>query len=277
MARTIVNKHFDDSKEITRKQFHENLDFAKGEIIISNEENPSIWVLDTNGKVKQITGIGGGSGGNSDITSADLAKLEERVTDAYTKADNDVISGVTLGYEAADTALKTELISANETFKDNVNLAIATIKEAYKAADATITQTITTTKEDILAHTVNGELLKNNPVLDATHISVGTYSELVLNKDTKENVITNDTTQTAIKKVENMNIASSLAFAAGMNDINGKVKTLFENEDKTSKTLNELDTRIINLENYKIDDLILRIVELEKRIAALENNVTVTD
>ena len=36
MARTIVNKHFDDKNKVTREQFHENSIYAKGEINITD-------------------------------------------------------------------------------------------------------------------------------------------------------------------------------------------------------------------------------------------------
>ena len=270
MARTIVNKHFDESSKITREQFHENIDYAKGEIIISNEENPSIWVLDANGEVKQITGgsDNGNGGSQGGVSSDDLNALEKKITDAYNKADEVVISGVTKGYADADLKLKNELIGANDAFKQEVNMTVSKIDQAYKAADTTITQSITTTKEDILKHTVNGIELKQNPVLDATHISVGTYSELVLDDTAKENVITNDTTQVAIKKVENMNIASSLAFAAGLNDVNRKVESLIEDD---------LDNRLAVIEAFKIDELITKIVELEAKVAKLEGNTDVTE
>lgn len=281
MARTIVNKHFDESSKITREQFHENIDYAKGEIIISNEENPSIWVLDANGEVKQITGVGGNDNGNGGsqggVSSDELNALEKKITDAYVKADEVVISGVTKGYTDADARLKNELLGANDTFKQEVNMTVSKIDQAYKAADATITQSITTTKEDILKHTVNGIELKQNPVLDATHISVGTYSELVLDDIAKENVITNDTAQVAIKKVENMNIASSLAFAAGLNDVNRKVESLFENELVVSESLNDLNDRLVVIEAFKIDELITKIAELEAKVAKLEGNTDVTE
>lgn len=267
MARTIVNKHFDESSKITREQFHENIDYAKGEIIISNEETPSIWVLDLNGEVKQITG-GDGSGGGGGVSSDELKDLEKKITDAYVKADEVVISGVTESYTDADLKLRNELIGANDAFKQEVNMTVSKIDQNYKAADATITQSITTTKEDILKHTVNGIELKQNPVLDATHISVGTYSELVLDDTAKENVITNDTAQVAIKKVENMNIASSLAFAAGLNDVNRKVESLIEDD---------LDNRLAVIEAFKIDELITKIAELEAKVAKLEGNTDVTE
>ena len=179
-----------------------------------------------------------------------------------------MISGVNKGYTDADLRLKKELIGANDTFKQEVNMTVSKIEEAYKAADVTITQSITTTKEDILKHTVNGIELKQNPVLDATHISVGTYSELVLDDTAKENVITNDTAQVAIKKVENMNIASSLAFAAGLNDVNRKVEALIEDD---------LDNRLATIEAFKIDELITKIAELEAKVAKLEGNTDVTE
>lgn len=264
MARTIVNKHFDESAKITRDQFHENIDYAKGEIIISNEETPSIWVLDLNGEVKQITG-GNGSGGGVD--SGELEALKTEITDAYIAADKEVISGLTESYVNADKVLKNELTGANDEFKQDVRIQISGIENAYKAADATITQSITSTKDDILKHTVNGMAISGNPVLDATHVSVGTYSTLVIDDAAKENVVSNDTTQVAIKKVENMNIASSLAFAAGLNDVNRKVEALTESD---------LDNRISALEALNIAELIDRISTLEAKVAELEGTNTET-
>ena len=57
MARAIINKHIDNSDNITREHFLSELDKAKGEILINNDaENPSIFIVTNDNEVAKISG-----------------------------------------------------------------------------------------------------------------------------------------------------------------------------------------------------------------------------
>ena len=83
---------------------------------------------------------------------------------------------------------------------------------------------------------------------------------MVLPEGTTENVTSLDTIQTAVKKVENMVIANSLAFAAGLNDVNRKVSDA--NLTELVNTISTLQTEVNTLKSEN--------VELKNKIAALE-------
>ena len=57
MAKTLINKHIDDSSSIRRGLFTADLSKAKGEIIINNDpNNPSIYIVNNNDEVVKISG-----------------------------------------------------------------------------------------------------------------------------------------------------------------------------------------------------------------------------
>ena len=229
MAKTIVNKHFDDVKKIIREQFHDKEEYAKGEIIIVNDENPSLWVLDENCTPKQISGVnnGGGEGGSS----IDESVINDIIS-GYTAADNNIIKS----YKEADKELKSGYEDADtEIIKDYTN-KINALDAAYKAKDVELSQGLIDVENSILAHTVNGIAISENPILTAENISIGGYSQLVLDGNI-DYVTSLDNTQVAVKKIENMAIANALAFAAGLNDVNNKTR-LRVNEIDDDGTLN---------------------------------------
>ena len=60
-TKAIINKHIDNSTQLTNDKFVSELEKAKGEIIICNDpENPTIYIMDTQGNPKKISGGGGG-------------------------------------------------------------------------------------------------------------------------------------------------------------------------------------------------------------------------
>lgn len=69
MSKAIINKHIDNSSELSRPNLFVNDDEKrKGEIIICNDSsNPSIYIMNTKGNITKISG-GGGSGGSFDDT-----------------------------------------------------------------------------------------------------------------------------------------------------------------------------------------------------------------
>lgn len=232
MARTIVNKHLDNKEIVTRKQFHENEEYAKGEIIIVNDENPSIYVLDNAQIPRQI--VGGGSSGGS-VSPEVIEEIKAEITNEYTVADN------TLRQEMlkADAELADAISNVNSDFRTEFNKQIKTVEDAYKVADFNIKQQITETKAEVLSHTINGIAISGNPVLDASNIGVGRYTELILDSTLAENVITNDAIQIALKKIENMAIANALAFSAALNDINGRLEEALKRIDELEGNTSE--------------------------------------
>ena len=220
MARTIVNKHFNKKRQVTREQFHENDKYAKGEIIIVNDETPSIYVLDSKGNPQQISG-GSSTGGG--VSQDVIDQIKSEITNSYTAADN---------------ALKSEMLEvindSNVDLKTEINGEIKKVDDFHKVVEYNIREEITATKKDILSHTVNGITINENPVLDASHIEVGNYTQLTLDPSLSENVMTNDIMQIALKKIENMAIANALAFSAALNDINSRL-------DEAIKRINELE------------------------------------
>ena len=83
MAKAIINKHIDNYSGLTEDFFVQDSEKAKGEIIIcNNPEDPSIFIMDTNGKATKIAGT------NYDDTEifsianqnkSDIEKIEELI------------------------------------------------------------------------------------------------------------------------------------------------------------------------------------------------------
>lgn len=218
MARTIVNKHFENKEIVTREQFHENDLYAKGEIIIVNDETPSIYVLDADGNPKQISGGNSSTGG--DVSPEVIEQIKNEITSGYTAADNVLRDEM----KKADEELKKSISGVNDEFKNEFNKEI----EKLKVVDFNINQRITGVETSVLEHTVNGIQIKENPVLNASDLGVGDYGGLVIEKTAEECVIPSDTIQLALKKIENMNIASVLALSAAVNNLNKRLEEALE-------------------------------------------------
>ena len=147
-------------------------------------------------------------------------------------------------------------------------MKINALQTDYKTKDTEITSSIQTLESDILAHTVNGMALSTNPVIDATNISVGNYSELVLKDEQFENVTSLDNTQIAIKKVENMVVANALAMAASLNDINRRTR-LEVNEVSID------EDGYITLSNEKLNVLKTSVNSLKVKIDGVDENTPI--
>lgn len=217
MARTIVNKHFDDKKIVTREQFHENDLYAKGEIIIVNDEKPTIYVLNNELIPMPLAVEGNGGGG---ITPEEAEAIKTEITSGYTAADNVLRDEM----KKADEELKKSISGVNDEFKNEFNKEI----DKLKVADFNIKQQISDVETSVLGHTVNGIQIKENPVLNASDLGVGDYGGLVIEKTAEECVIPSDTIQLALKKIENMNIASVLALSAAVNNLNKRLEEALE-------------------------------------------------
>lgn len=181
MGRIVVNKHLDNKENITRELFHENNEYAKGEIIIVNDDEPSIYVLDNELNPKAISG-----GGQGNIDSEVLKELRDE-------------------FKAEDTKI-------NNKIEENH-------KEIQKA--------LSDTKDDILKHTVNGNAIEKNPVLDANNINVGEdYKKTELPDSTTETIQNSETLQIALKKLETMIFINNSSIAASLNDLNRRITNL---------------------------------------------------
>lgn len=224
MARTIVNKHFDKRNNVTREQFHDNPTYAKGELIIVNDEKPTIYVLNNELIPMPLAVEGNGGGG---ITPEEVEAIKSEITEKYTAADNALRGEM----QKANEELQETISGVNDEFKNEFNEKLKGIEQGYKVGDFEVTKLISETNNNILSHTINGVQLKENPVLDATHIKVGNYTEISLN-DTPEYVITNDAVQIALKKIENMAIANAIAFSAALNNLNGRLEEALKRIDE---------------------------------------------
>lgn len=86
MAKAVINKHIDDVSELHKSLFVSDIEKAKGEIIICNDDNnPSIYITNNSGNMTKIAG-GGGSGSSYDDTliwkqvnenTSDIERLKE--------------------------------------------------------------------------------------------------------------------------------------------------------------------------------------------------------
>lgn len=82
MAKAIINKHIDSVNELQSSVFHQDIEKAKGEIVICNDpNNPTIYILDTEGSMKKIAGGGGSGSGDYDDTElrGSINELDERI------------------------------------------------------------------------------------------------------------------------------------------------------------------------------------------------------
>ena len=232
MARTIVNKHYDNKENITRKQFHKEDQYAKGEIIIVNDEKPTIYVLNNELIPMPLAVEGNGGGG---ITPEEVEAIKSEITSGYTAADAVLREEM----QKADAELADAISSVNSDFSDEFNKRISEVDNAYKVADFNIKKQIADTETKVLSHKVNGIAISENPILDASNVGVGRYTELTLDLALPENVITNDAVQIALKKIENMAIANALAFSAALNDINGRLEEALKRIDELENSKNE--------------------------------------
>lgn len=215
MARTIVNKHFDSKEIVTREQFHEEDLYAKGEIIIVNDEEPSIYVLDKDGTPKQI--IGGQENGGS-INPEELEKIREEIK----TGDTTVLEEVSDLIENVKVDINT-VSSSVSGFTNEINK----IKLNIQTNDSNVRQALQDAKENILNQTINEIPLKNNPVLTANNVKIGdNYGVTIIPEDVSDSVQNSETIQIAFKKIENMLFANTLAITASLNDLHRRITNL---------------------------------------------------
>ena len=132
MAKALINKHVDNSMELSREDFVQDFDKAKGEIIINNDElDPSIYILNTSGIVSKISA-------NCDVY--DDTEIREEVE--------------LLSNKVSSLNSTVNTLSGNEDVKGSVN---NTVKRAKSVIDA---------------YTVNNCKISENPVLNSDDLKV---------------------------------------------------------------------------------------------------------
>lgn len=251
MAKTIVNKHFDNKELVNREQFHENEQYAKGELLIVNEQNPSIYVLNSDGVPRpissgietvnnEINSIKQTIVDNKTVTDAALDDLDIRIDEI-----NDKVGDITTNNPAIDD------------FKNEINESLTKLQTSYEKADINIKQLVIDTEKNILAHSINGKAISTNPVLEANDILIGVYNDTILPETASAAISSNDSTRDALKKLENMTLANALAFSAAVNNLNARIESMGE--------FNSVLNRLATLEEEN-ETLKQKVVEMENLI-----------
>ncbi len=216
--KTIVNKHVTGGTSITREYFHEIDNYAQGEIIIVNDEEPSIYVLDNNGIPKQISG-GNQNGGNISPEVLEEIKKQIQEGDDEILSEVDELSGKVEGFEVK--------INTNTQDIAQIKPQITKINYDLQNIPSNLQEEIIKTKDNILEHTVNGIAIKKNPVLDANIVHVdNNYGGTIVPDGSSESIQNNETIQIALKKIENMIFANTLAITASLNDLHRRITNL---------------------------------------------------
>ena len=91
MKKAIINKHIDNSLEGNKRDyFVDDLELAKGEILISNDSsNPSIFIVNNDNEVVKISGSGSSGGGGSYDDTDIRSKINELNTEISVLQGND--------------------------------------------------------------------------------------------------------------------------------------------------------------------------------------------
>ena len=236
MGRTIVNKHTSNINEINGL-FHDNIEYAKGEIVIlnGNEENAeaSLYIINGNGVPQPIIGV-------NETNSVGI----------------DVINAVKSEYKAADVLLKNELNNTISSSVDGVSIQLRSelnneiirVESAMMEADNSIQGKIDEAKTEYSSLVINGIEVYNEetPIIKAKDIPFGQYVQVDRVSDF---IMDNDTTQEAVKKIENMLLANALAVSASLNDINKKTisQLIFKHDSPDENGYYELNEGGLNI------------------------------
>lgn len=106
MAKGIINKHIDNVDGVVlSEKFDANAELRKGEILICNDpDNPTIYIMDTNGNPKKITGGGSGEGGGESYDDTAIWDAVNKNSAAIDKLEENGVGG--------DTSIPEEIIVA---------------------------------------------------------------------------------------------------------------------------------------------------------------------
>jgi len=106
MAKGIINKHIDNVDGVVlSEKFDANAELRKGEILICNDpDNPTIYIMDTNGNPKKITGGGSGEGGGEPYDDTAIWDAVNKNSAAIDELEENGVSG--------DTTIPEEIVVA---------------------------------------------------------------------------------------------------------------------------------------------------------------------
>lgn len=210
MAKGIINKHIDSIEGVVlSEKFDSNTEKQKGEILICNDpNNPTIYIMDTNGNPKKISGGGSGEGGAEyddtaiwnavNKNSAAIDKLEESgVGSDSTIPEEIIVAGLEdqLGagnYNNGDiipagTDIYTILqnILCKENYPKNVTSKSASATAEMYELTVELTESNTIEVGTVVGYTAstNGTFVSTKP----STITNMTYGYSSADNDTKEN------------------------------------------------------------------------------------------
>ena len=275
MARAIINKHIDDSSLVKRDLFLEELENAKGEILISNDtENPSIYIVNNNNEVVEISGNSSGSNvdledyytkeeidkkienieisGGVDLTEYYKKEETEKVVD--NKLDNYYDKSVIDGYVEQYT---NEIDSIEEDLT-NIDRRVADIERNGVNLDKYYTKEEVYNKEE-----TDGLLNKNNESIETINTAISSLTSKDEEFSTKLEELTSKDEELTTNINENKNNITSLSSSTellnteltDLKELTSNIsKTIVENEEITSEALNVLNEKVNTINEYTIND-----------------------
>lgn len=271
MSKHIVNKHFDTVEEIKKSVFHSDANVAKGEVIVYNGENPSLYVLDANGEPAMVRG---------NITEGDVENIlsgvnEDIKTVIETMDENEIVASFALNelnlrYLDIDDRLRALEYIDHEEYKRGDDR----LRSAFNAADLQLERTLDTKIKNVSSHMINGKKLNENPYINASDINVGDYSLLRLPEGSEKDIVDTDTVQMALKKME-----TELNSTVKSNEINSIVSEILETPNNLGlATLDDVNNLGISM-TEQIEELEIRVSqnnveELNTKISAMEAKIT---
>lgn len=295
----IVNKHIDSRSEISKYLETKNTesgeiiapekpitdlidtreDYKKGEIVVVNDPNdPSLYVLDTNDKLRKIAGSGTGyddyelrewiSGNTEDISKLQETKLDKGdftvfETDINNRlsADEAAISGNTATVSAHTTHIQTiqqELTGITESI-GTINSGITDLNTAIEvingdsAKEGSIAYAIADMKSKIDEYTVNSKKVSENPILTSSDLLIGDDYSFINAK--ASDIIAGQILTEAIASLEKTLANTMLAVAASLNDLEMRLGVPTEYDENGNVSTNGYG-------------LALKVQEIEKQIAS---------
>lgn len=186
MAKAVINKHINNHTEINEEFFVNDLELAKGEIIIcNNPDDPSIFIMDANGIPTKIAG-----------ESYDDTAIYNI---AYNNANNikkiEDIIGIT--GESGDT-----IFGVIDEVKTNVENNLEVINE----------------------YTVNNKKISENPVFTTDDFKVDeSYTTI---RQSSSNITIGDELTTALSKLTVLINNLNLVVASSINSLESRIKVL---------------------------------------------------
>lgn len=148
--------------------------------------------------------------------------------------------------------LEPRMISGgNGGVNEDVMNEIVAINNKIDTQTNALHETDTMIMSEISQYQINGKLIKENPSLDASDVSIGAYEGGYFDGTVNDE----DTTQSAILKLENMILANALATAASLNDINKKASQRIETPELDEEGYYLLLRDTLNIFNEPLSEI----------------------